>query len=485
MKKILKNIEYEIIQGNIDDIIEDISIDSRKVQSKSLFVALVGSNVDGHSFISNAYEAGCRNFLVENDVDLSNMKEANVFKVENTRLVLSLIAQNFYDHPAKNLKTIAITGTKGKTTTAQMIKTILEANGEKCGLIGTLGVFIGDKNYKTVNTTPESLDIQRYLKEMVDNDCKAVVMEVSSQALKVGRVNGMMFDYGIFTNLSEDHIGENEHKDYAEYRDCKSKLFKMCKIGILNQDDSDYSYMIKDATCEIKTFGIDSDAFYKVKDYQFIHDQGKIGMNFKVNDTDYVIYTPGKFSVYNALCAISVAKEMKIKDNLIQECLKNFKVKGRVEPVKVSDKFTLLIDYAHEAMSLKSLITSIREYNPKRIVTIFGCGGNRSKLRRYEMGEISGKLSDLTIVTEDNSRFEDVMDIIEDIKIGLNKTDGKYVVVPNRKDAIKYAIENALEGDIILLCGKGHEDYQEIKGIRHHMDERELIQEVMKEIKNI
>lgn len=480
MEKLLNNIDYKLINGTLDANINNIVIDSRKADANSLFVCLVGSNVDGHDFLEMAYNNGCRNFLVEKDICF---RDANIIKVNDTRKTLSKISQNFYNHPSNNLTTIAITGTKGKTTTAAMIKSIIEATGEKCGLIGTLGVYIGDKHFKTMNTTPESLDIQYYFNEMVQKGCKYVVMEVSSQALKVGRVEGMTFDYGIFTNLSEDHIGENEHKDYNEYRECKSKLFQMCKVGILNKDDKEYDKMIENATCDIKTFGMMKDSTYKVNAYNFLNEDGKIGMTFNVNGTyDYDVFTPGKFSVYNALAASSLAFELGIPYEVIEKSLKEFKVKGRVEPVEVSDKFSILIDYAHEAMSLESLLTTIKEYNPKRIVTLFGCGGNRSKLRRYEMGEISGKFSDLTIITEDNSRFESVLDIIEDIKIGMHKTDGKYVAIPNRKDAIKYAIENAIEGDIILLCGKGHEDYQEINGERIHMDEREIIEEIIEEL---
>lgn len=485
MKKCFDNIEFDLIQGNMEKTLKNITIDSRNANKDSLFVCLKGVQFDGHAYINDAYDNGCRMFLVEKDINLTMLDSATVIKVNNTRETLSKISQNFYNHPSDSLITIGITGTKGKTTTAKMIKDIIEASGKKCGLIGTLGVYIGDIHYKTLNTTPESLDIQHYMREMVDAGCVAVVMEVSSQALKMDRVKGLTFDYGIFTNLSMDHIGENEHKDYEEYRECKSKLFEQCNVGILNIDDSDYSYMIKDAKCDIVTFGIENDADYKIYDYSFLNVDGHLGMNFSINENDYYeIFTPGKFSLYNALCATTLAHVMNIDSNIVKKVLKDFKVKGRVEPVYVSDKFTLLIDYAHEAMSLESLLTTIKEYNPRRIVTIFGCGGNRSKLRRYEMGEVSGTYSDLTVLTEDNSRFENVLDIIEDIKVGIDKTAGNYVVIPNRKDAIKYAIENAEEHDIILLCGKGHEDYQEINGVRYHMDERELIQEVMDELKN-
>ena len=478
MKKILENIDYTLVSGNLETGIKKIVIDSRVSDKDSLFVCLKGANFDGHNYIIDAYSQGCRNFVVEKDVDLL---DANIVKVDDTRKILSLLSQNFYGHPDKNLTTIAITGTKGKSTTAEMIKNIIESTGEKCGLIGTLGVFIGDKYIETSNTTPESLYINKYFRDMVDFGCKYVVMEVSSQALKVGRCEGLTFDYGVFTNLSTDHIGENEHKDYNEYRECKSRLFKMCKTGILNCDDNEFEFMIKNATCNIITFGKTSE-YYKLDGYDFLNKDGIIGMNFKLNNDTFEIHTPGKFSVYNSICAISVAKEIGISDEQIKSTLKDFKVKGRVEPVNISDSFSLLIDYAHEAMSLDSLLTTIREYKPKRIVTLFGCGGNRSKDRRFLMGEVSGNYSDLTIITEDNSRFENVIDIIEDIKVGINKTTGEYIAIPNRRDAIKYAIENAQDGDIILLCGKGHENYQDINGVKIHMDEREIIEDILLEL---
>lgn len=479
MKNLLNGVKFEILNGSMDSDISKIVIDSRKAFNNSLFVCLVGANVDGHNFLESAYNQGCRNFLVEKEIVF---KDANIFKVDDTRKALSIVTQNFYNHPADKLTTIAITGTKGKTTTASMIKHIIESSGKKCGLIGTLGIFTPNNFYKTMNTTPESIDIQKYLREMVDEGCEYVVMEVSSQALKVGRVEGMMFDYGIFTNLSCDHIGENEHKDYDEYCMCKSKLFKMCKIGLLNCDDLEYEKMIKNTNCSIKTFGIEQDANYKVSSYSFLNEFGKIGIKMQLNSKTYEVYMPGKFTVYNSLAAISLAYELKITDDIIKMSLKNFKVKGRCELVNISDKFVLLIDYAHEAMSLESLLLTMKEYKPKRIVTLFGCGGNRSKLRRYEMGEVSGRFSDLTIITEDNSRFENVLDIINDIKKGLSKTDGKFISIPSRRDAIKFAIENAQDGDIILLCGKGHEDYQEIEGKRYHLDERKLIQEIVLEL---
>ena len=477
LKTLTKNLDCKTV-GNININIEEISTNSKTVTAGGLFVCLVGENADGHNYVLEAIKNEAVAVVCERE--LKNISVPQII-VESTRKACSKLFANFYDNPQNKLKLIGITGTNGKTTTSFLIKSILENAGKKVGLIGTQGVMFGSQNFETGLTTPDPEVLFKMLVQMVNFGIEYVVMEVSSQALKVGRCEGLVFDCGIFTNMSRDHIGENEHKDYEEYIECKSKLFKMCKVGIINQDDKEYDYMLKDATCKIKTFGFNG-VDYKLQSYDFLNKNGLIGMNFILNDKFYEIFTPGMFSVYNAMCAISLADCLNINYDLILKVLKDFKVKGRVEPINISDKFSVLIDYAHEAMSLESLLTTIKEYNPKRIVTLFGCGGNRSKNRRFEMGEISGKYSDLTIITEDNSRFENVLDIIEDIKIGIKKTNGKYVAIPNRRDAIKYAIENAQDGDIILLCGKGHEDYQEINGKKIHMDEREIIEDVINEL---
>jgi UDP-N-acetylmuramoyl-L-alanyl-D-glutamate--2,6-diaminopimelate ligase len=322
------------------------------------------------------------------------------------------------------------------------------------------------------------------MREMVENGCSAMIIEASSIGLKWHRVDAVEFDYGIFTNFSHDHIGGAEHKDMDEYLACKAMLFRKCKTGIINRDDEKWREIIKDATCALETFGFDAEADYTATDDRLLSKPGFLGAHFELGGRRSLsvdVAIPGHFSVYNALAAIAVCADMGVEDKYILEGLKNVKVKGRVEIVPVPGNYTLLIDYAHNALSMENVLTTLRQYHPHRLITLFGAGGNRPKVRRYEMGETSGKLSDLSVITEDNSRFEDVMDIIEDIKVGIAKTDGKYVVVPNRKDAIRYCIENAEDGDIIVLAGKGHEDYQEIKGVKYHMDERELIQEILEE----
>jgi UDP-N-acetylmuramoyl-L-alanyl-D-glutamate--2,6-diaminopimelate ligase len=484
LNQLLKTVEYTLIKGNADTEVSDIIYDSRKITPGSMFVCLKGYNSDGHSYASQAVEKGASTILISDDLDIDT-KGLAVVKVKDTREALAYISAEFFENPAEKLTTIAITGTKGKTTTAAMIKKILERAGIKSGTIGTLGIIIGDKTIPTNNTTPESYEVQKAMKQMADEGCKAMIIEASSIGLKWHRVDAIDFDYGIFTNFSHDHIGGAEHKDMDEYLECKAMLFKKCKLGLINRDDEKWQDILKGATCDYLTYGFSKEADYIASNDSLLSTPGFLGARFDLSgkrEMSVDVAIPGHFSVYNALSAISVCAEMGISDEHIKEGLKTVAVKGRVEIVPVPGNYTLLIDYAHNALSMENVLTTLRQYKPHRLITMFGAGGNRPKVRRYEMGETSGRLSDLSVITEDNSRFEDVMDIIEDIKVGMAKTDGEYVVVPNRKDAVKYCIEHAEDGDIIVLAGKGHEDYQEIKGVKYHMDERELIAESLEEL---
>ena len=481
LSQLLNSVEHTILSGSSDIEINGLVYDSRKVKPGDVFVCLKGYNVDAHKFAASAVQSGASAVVLS---DVVSLEGVTVIKVDDTRKALAELSANFFRHPAKELISIALTGTKGKTTTASMIKSILEAGGIKTGTIGTLGIVIGDNIYKTNNTTPESFEIQQALRKMVDEGCRAFVIEASSLGLKWHRTDAIKFDFAVFTNFSNDHIGDSEHADMEEYLDCKKLLFKQCELGFINKDCQVYDSVVSDASCRIETFGFDKSSDVYAENGELTRRPGFLGVSFDLGGYDSYrvnVGIPGKFNIYNALAAISVCRYCGVSAEAIQKGLESVKVKGRVEPVHVSDNFTLLIDYAHNALSMENVLTTLRKYEPNRLVTMFGAGGNRPKIRRYEMGEISGKLSDLSVITEDNSRFEDVMDIIEDIKTGLKKTDGKYVVVPNRKDAIRYCINNAQDGDIIVLAGKGHEDYQEIKGVKYHMDERELIAEILAE----
>jgi len=480
--KLLERLTYEVLQGNDDIEITELTNDSRKVVEGSVFVCISGAVVDGHNFVADVVAKGAAAVIVEKEVEA--LEHVTVIKVEDTRYALALTSAAYFGYPADELKVIGITGTKGKTTTTYMVKEILEGVGHKVGLIGTIEAIIGDEVIPAANTTPESFTIHKYFRKMVEAGCDCVVMEVSSQGLMLHRTAGIPFEIGIFTNLGEDHIGPNEHKDFDDYKRCKGLLFKQCKIGIANVDDEHFADVFKEATCEVETFGFSEKADLRANDTKLVSRPGYLGIDYRVSglmNFDVEIDIPGKFSVYNSLTAIAVCRHFDVPVEKIVAALGKAKVKGRIEMIKVSDDFTLMIDYAHNAMSLESLLSTLKEYHPKRLVCLFGCGGNRSKSRRYEMGEVSGRMADLTIITSDNPRFEDPQEIINDIKIGMAKTDGEFVEIIDRKEAIRYAIENGQVGDVIVLAGKGHEDYQEIKGVKYDMDERVLIKEVLME----
>ncbi|MGN0317619.1 MAG: UDP-N-acetylmuramoyl-L-alanyl-D-glutamate--2,6-diaminopimelate ligase [Lachnospira sp.] len=483
----VNDFEYRVIQGNIDCEVTDITSDSRKVNEGSIFVCIVGAVSDGHTYIPKVTDKASVIVVMEGASYDTIPDNVAVVETANTRLALALMSAAVYGNPDRKLFTIGITGTKGKTTTTYMIKNVLDACGIKTGLIGTIETIIGDEHTPACNTTPESIAIHQSFAKMVEAGCRAVVMEVSSQGLKLDRTAGIMFDIGVFTNLSQDHIGPNEHSSFEEYLECKAKLFRQCRIGIVNGDDRHVEDIIKNATCTIEKYGLNDGLDIQATDIELLHENGKIGLTYKCRglvNMDVSLNLPGKFSVYNSLCAIAVTRHFNVGKEKLLETLKHVSVKGRIELVKVSDQFTLMIDYAHNAMSLESILTTLKEYNPHRLVCVFGCGGNRSKDRRYEMGEVSGRLADLTVITSDNPRFEEPEAIIEDIKTGISRTSGKYIDIINRKDAIKYVIEHGEPGDIIVLAGKGHEDYQEIKGVKYPMDERVLIAEVLEELRN-
>lgn len=484
LTQLLKRLEYEVIQGSDDIEVSTLINDSRKVEEGSVFVCITGAVSDGHKYINEVADKGASAVIVEKEVDAPD--DITVIRVSDTRYALALMSAAYFGYPAEKLKVIGITGTKGKTTTTYMVKSILEGVGHKVGLIGTIEAIIGDETIPANNTTPESYTIQDYFARMVKAGCDSVVMEVSSQGLMLHRTAGIPFEIGIFTNLGEDHIGPNEHKDFEDYKRCKGLLFKQCRIGIANVDDTWYPDVFKGATCEVETFGFSEEADLRAVNVEHVSKPGYLGVKYHVEglmDFDVEIDIPGEFSVYNSLTAIAVCRHFDVPAANIKQALKVAKVKGRIEMIKVSDEFTLMIDYAHNAMALESLLHTLRDYHPERIVTVFGCGGNRSKTRRYEMGEVAGRLSDFTIITSDNPRFEEPQAIIDDIIVGIRKTDGEYISICDRKEAIKYAIANGRPGDVIILAGKGHETYQEIKGVKYDMDERVLIQEVLEELK--
>lgn len=483
LKRLLEGLEYGITGRDAEGIeIGELVFDSRKLSKGCLFVCITGASFDGHDFACEAAKAGAVAIVIEKDVILPSPNELCIIRVEDTRHALAVLSAAYFDHPARSLKTIGVTGTKGKTTTTYLIRHMLGDAGHKVGLVGTIETIIGSEHIPSKNTTPESYTLQKYFSEMVQLGIDTVVMEVSSQALMMHRTDGFIFDIGVFTNLSPDHIGPNEHKDFEDYLRCKSLLFRQCRIGIINGDDEHADAVLEGHTCSVETFGLAGKNDLRAENVELVNKGNSLGVSFDVKGLlSFRAFSafPGKFSVYNSLAAIAVCRHFDAGIDDMKEALQHAKVKGRIEMIPMPGDFILMIDYAHNAMALESLLSTLREYDPKRLVCVFGCGGNRSKLRRFEMGEVSGALADLTIITSDNPRFEEPQEIMDDIETGIKKTDGKYIMIIDRKEAIAYAINHAEDGDVIVLAGKGHEDYQEIKGNKYPMDERELIKDII------
>lgn len=476
--KLLENIQYSADNFDGDTEISNICYDSRKANPGDLFVCIKGYQSDGHKYAKSAYNNGVRVFAVEKVLDLPD--DATLIYVDDTRKFLALASAAYFDYPAKKLKTVAITGTKGKTSISFMLKTVLENAGIKTGVIGTTGIYYGDVAIKTDNSTPESYEIHYHFSKMVESGCQAVIIEATSQGFKLDRTAGILFDIGIYTNLSPDHIGGNEHADFAEYLACKKMLFRQCKLGIANSDSEYYADMTVDASCPIKTYSLDRSADCSGKDLRFSSDGNRLCTSFKCfagdDSYDVTLAIPGRFYVYNALAVILAAKEFGVDGDIVVQSLRNASVKGRMEIVPTNNGSTVIIDYAHNELSVKSLFDTVKAYNPQKITTVFGCGGNRSKLRRYAMGEIVGNNSDFAIITSDNPRFESLDLIINDILVGMKKTRGKYTIIQDRKEAIEYAVKNAVPGEVVLIIGKGHQHYEEIEGIKYSFNEREIVE---------
>ena len=476
LKQLLEEIEYELLQGDMNQEVSQIDYDSRTVKDNSLFVCIPGAKVDGHTFIDQVIGNGASVIVVEKDVPLK--PDITYINVKDARYALALLSCAFFDHPSRKMIVIGITGTKGKTTTSYMVESILEKADRKVGIIGTIGSIVNGKFQKTKNTTPESFELQRLMNEMVESGCKYCVMEVSSQGLMLNRVAGIDFDYGVFTNLSPDHIGENEHDSFEHYMECKKKLFQMCKVGIFNRDDKHYEEMIEGATCRIRTYSIRRASDLRGYFVNLSKGPGTLGVNFVTGgmvEAQFETEIPGRFTVYNSLVAIMLCHLLNIPTVIIQEALKQVRVRGRVEIVPVSQDFTVIIDYAHNALSFKSILETMRSYRPHRIICVYGAGGHRDVKRRYDVGEIVAKYKAFSVLTADNPRGEDIQKICQDIVTGIERVGGQYIIIEDRKEAIYYALDHAQKGDIVLCLGKGHEDYQIIDQEPLPFSEREII----------
>lgn len=467
-------------KGDLNIDIRGVTYDSRKALPGYLFICIDGFSTDGHQYAQQAVDNGATALIVEKDVTL--VEEVTVVKVENTREALALVSAQWFGNPSQSLDIIGITGTKGKTTTTYMVRSILEKQGQTVGLIGTVANCIGNEKIPARRTTPESYDLQEMFEKMKEKGAQSIVMEVSSQGLKLHRVTGCTFDIGVFTNFSKDHIGGFEHPDMEDYFKSKQILFTLCKQGVVNRDAVNAQRIIQEAPCPILTYGIENEA--DVRALNIITHSNSVEFDvetpwFKDHIT---VSVPGLFSVYNALAAISVCGLKGVDVSVIKEGLLNVQVPGRAEVVPTPGKpYTVMIDYAHSPDSLENILTTVKGFVKGRLISVFGCGGDRDRSKRPAMGEISGRIADFTIITSDNPRTEEPARILKDIEEGIAKTQGEYIVIEDRTQAIRYAMEHAKADDIIVLSGKGHETYQIFKDKTIHYDEREIVENILKE----
>ena len=484
LNKLLLGLDNLKAKGSLDVEIKGIESNSKNVKDGYMFIAIKGFSVDGHDYINNAIEAGAKTIMVQEGCDLKKIKlpaDVTLIMAKDTRQALAICSCNFYDNPSRKFKLIGVTGTKGKTTTTFMIKEILEKAGHKVGLIGTIATYINGKMIsESSRTTPESIELQKIFAQMVDSGVEYVVMEVSSQSLKLHRVDGCDFNIVVFTNFSEDHISEKEHPDMKDYFESKLKLFKMCDNGIINVDDLQVSKIPKlFPESNIMTYGIDNYCQVLAKDITITNSY--VDFRVKVSDRNERVKVdiPGRFSVYNALAAICVAKKIGVPSDKVIEALAEIKVPGRSEMIPNKKEVPIMIDYAHSPESLQNILSAVKSYTKGKVISVFGCGGDRDKGKRPIMGEVSGKIADFTFITTDNPRTEEPEEIVKEIEEGIKKTKGKYKVVLDRKEAIKEAINMANKQDIIVLAGKGHEPYQEINGKKYPFDERIIVKEII------
>ncbi len=480
LAKLVEGLPAELIKGSLDADICHIAYDSRKVKSGSLFVCIPGTKTDGHNYISHAIENGARALLVQRAVEAP--EGISVVRVPDARYGLAHVSGLFFGHPSGNFKLVGITGTKGKTTSSYMVKSVMEAAGMKVGLIGTIANMIGQRVLYTERTTPESYDLQSLFHQMAEEGTDGVVMEVSSQGLALSRVACCDFDVGVFTNIHSDHIGPGEHKDFEDYLNAKLKLFEMCGKGLINIDSPYAEEFLRHARCETLTYGIGKKADISAREVVTRPD----GVEFKLispwGEEEIKVKIPGRFNVYNALAAAGACSLLGIPLSVAREGLVKTRVKGRAETIDSGRGFTVMVDYAHNDVSLENILTTVKEYTGGRVICVFGCGGDRDPERRFGMGEVSGRLADFTVITSDNPRTEDPCRIMEHIETGMKRTSGKYIKIVDRREAIKYAIEKAKPGDLVLIAGKGHETTQTFKDKTIHFDDREVAEEILKEM---
>ncbi|MBE6067860.1 MAG: UDP-N-acetylmuramoyl-L-alanyl-D-glutamate--2,6-diaminopimelate ligase [Clostridium lundense] len=479
LRKLLKGLDYELLNGDDNLEVNNINYDSRKVTNGDMFVAIKGYSTDGHKFIHKAYESGAKVILCEDILD--DMPKCTIIKVSDSRKALAIAASNFYGNPKDKLKIIGVTGTNGKTTSTFMIKSILETAGYKVGLLGTIANYIGDKKLHADRTTPESLEMHSLFNDMVNDGVDYCVMEVSSHSLYLDRAYGIEFQEGLFTNLTQDHL--DFHETFENYYNAKFLLFKNSKNSIINIDDIYGKRVYKEVLSNKITYSLDKSANVSASDI-VMHSRGaEFDMNYNNNKIHVEINIPGKYNIMNALGSASVCICEGIDIEVINKGLANMSgVPGRCELVtKDYDLgYDVIVDYAHTPDGLENILKTAKEFTSGRLISVFGCGGDRDKTKRPIMGKLGTELSDIAVITSDNPRSEEPIAIINDVVSGIEKDN--YIVVENRRDAIKEAMKIAKEGDVVVVAGKGHEDYQILKDKTIHFDEREIVKEIIQEL---
>lgn len=455
--------------------VKELKYNSRKVEKGDVFCCVVGTLADGHKYAPQAVEAGAAALVVERKLDI----DIPQILVENTRIAMAEMAAAYYGNPADEMVMVGITGTNGKTSTSYMLKAIAERMGKKVGLIGTIRNMIGDIIIDTERTTPESVDLQRILRQMKDENVDVVIMEVSSHSLDQKRVHGITYDVGCFTNLTQDHL--DYHKTFENYFAAKKLLFAQCKKAVINFDDSYAADMVAGMNLPVLTVGVREKADVTASEIDITTRGVQFDFNYRNVTSRFNVPIPGLFSVFNAMSAAGIALALGWTLDSIKYGLEHMVgVSGRLEPLPTGkNEFTVLLDYAHTPDALENLLKTVRGFATGRVVTLFGCGGDRDQAKRPIMGEIAGRFSDFAIVTSDNPRSEDPMQIIASVEDGVKKSGCEYIVIENRRDAIEYALKNARKNDVIILAGKGHENYQEINGGKHHFDEKEIVAEIL------
>lgn len=477
-KKFLDESSYEIIQGNINVDVYGISYDSRHVKKDDIFFCIRGTKIDGHKYANEASLKGAAVIVCEENVQVDS-KEVTIIKVDETRKALALVSATFYNNPSSKMKMIGVTGTNGKTTTTFMIKKILEKAGLKVGLVGTITNHIGNIIVPSERTTPESLELHKLFNEMVQKGCEYCVMEVSSHSLALDRVYGIKFDIGIFTNLTRDHL--DFHKTFENYYNSKLKLFKASCLSIVNIDDNYGKRIVKDIDGNILTYSIKEKSNFKAFNERCKPEESDFDLFIKKKKENIKVSLPGEFNIYNSIASIAACASLSISTECIKKGLNEVVVPGRCEKVGKSYNlpYTIIIDYAHTPDGLENILNTSNKFKKNRLIVVFGCGGDRDKVKRPQMGRIGTELSSWAIITSDNPRTEDPMEIIDDIVRGITKNN--YEIIENRVNAIKRAIDIALDGDVIVIAGKGHETYQELKSGKIHFDEREIVDKILKE----